>query len=276
MNTHSDDLRREFESAFDYGPDFPHPALLARISENLKGGAKSRGQLDWTARAVATAMALLLVLTLIGFERFGFPNIRSAASPARTTPSMTTTPSIQPSPAPAAPGTTRYTVTAMLLSVKGGPVKACLFALASSPPAGCNGPEVRGVDIRKVPGAQLYGQGTDATVVVEMVKLVGIWKDLGLTVTEPPIRSKLSEATPAKYDCPDDGLMSQVQASAIATALHSDPTLKANGIQLLDAQPCAHTVRVLLAVADTHDIEYLTERYGKLHISGWLQLASQV
>jgi hypothetical protein len=123
------------------------------------------------------------------------------------------------------------------------------------------------MDIHLVPGAQMFGDGT---VYVPMVKLVGTWDGFTLGLTESPRPAKSSEATPFA-PCNGTGTLSEPQAQAITTSLQLDTTLKTNGIQLLDAQVCGETVRVVLAVADGAAVDYLNNRYGHLEISGWLQ-----
>jgi hypothetical protein len=187
-------------------------------------------------------------------------NVGTAATGDRFSP--------QPSWPPVPSGTIRYTVTTYLLSVKGGPVYGCWSVLTSDPPAGCGGFLVRGVDIRQVPGSTIYGNGT---VSVAMAKLVGIWENVGLTLTEAPKPTKAFEATPFGLPCNGAGTMSEPRAQAVKTSIDFDTTLSEHGIQVLDAQLCGHTVRVVLALADRSAVDYITQRYGQLEISGWLQ-----
>ncbi|HEV2033345.1 MAG TPA: Ig domain-containing protein [Candidatus Dormibacteraeota bacterium] len=69
MTSNEEDLRRALHSAYEFGPDFPHPGLLARISADLKSGAKPGGQLSWIAGAVSAALAVVMVVAFIGFQR---------------------------------------------------------------------------------------------------------------------------------------------------------------------------------------------------------------
>src|SRR5260370_34665868 len=92
--SNQDDLRRAVQSAYEFGPDFPHPALLARISADLKSGLKPVGQPSWLAGAVSATLAVVFVFALIGFQRFAHP------APHQPTGSLATQPA---SPTPSAP-----------------------------------------------------------------------------------------------------------------------------------------------------------------------------
>jgi hypothetical protein len=96
--SNQDDLRRAIKSAYEFEPDFPHPALLARISADLKSGAKPAGQLSWVAGAVAATLAVMVVVSFIGFLRFANPTPHKPAAslatqPASPTPSAAASPS---------------------------------------------------------------------------------------------------------------------------------------------------------------------------------------
>jgi hypothetical protein len=90
--SNQDDLRRAVKSAYELGPDFPHPALLARISTDLKSGARPGRRVSWIAGAVSAALAVVVVFTFIGFLRFANPTphqpgVSPAAAPASPSPS---------------------------------------------------------------------------------------------------------------------------------------------------------------------------------------------
>lgn len=70
MTTNEDELRRALQSAYEF-PDFPHPALLARISAGLKNDVKPGGQISWVAGAAAATLAIVVVVVFIGFQRIG-------------------------------------------------------------------------------------------------------------------------------------------------------------------------------------------------------------
>jgi hypothetical protein len=96
--SNQDDLRRAMKSAYEFEPDFPHPALLARISADVKSGVKPGGQLTWVAGAVSAALAVMVVVSFIGFLRFANPTPHQppaslATQPASPTPSAVASPS---------------------------------------------------------------------------------------------------------------------------------------------------------------------------------------
>jgi hypothetical protein len=97
VKSNQDDLRRALQSAYELGPDFPHPALLTRISADLKNDVKPGGGLSWIAGAVSAALAVVMVVAFIGFQRFANPTPhQSGVSPAPQAASPT--PSAVPSP----------------------------------------------------------------------------------------------------------------------------------------------------------------------------------
>src|SRR5260370_24910633 len=63
--SNQDDLRRAVKSAYEIGPDFPHPALLARISADLKSGASPGRRVSWIAGAVSAAVAVALIFSFL-------------------------------------------------------------------------------------------------------------------------------------------------------------------------------------------------------------------
>jgi hypothetical protein len=87
--SNQDDLRKAVKSAYEFGPDFPHPALLARISADLKSTATPGRQVSWIAGAVSAALAVAIVFAFIGFLR-----------PANPTPHQ---PGVSPATEPASP-----------------------------------------------------------------------------------------------------------------------------------------------------------------------------
>lgn len=96
--SNQDDLRRALKSAYELPPDFPHPALLGRISAELKSGARPARQVSWIAGAVAAALAVVIVFASIGFLRIAKPTphqpgVSPAASAASPSPSAHTSPS---------------------------------------------------------------------------------------------------------------------------------------------------------------------------------------
>src|SRR5467141_599776 len=80
------------------------------------------------------------------------------------------------------PGSTKYEVTAPLLSVGEEPVYACGgFILHTL--TGCAGIVVHGVDVGQIPGVESYPWGSRLT---PPVRLVGTWDGRALTLTQSP------------------------------------------------------------------------------------------
>ena len=173
--------------------------------------------------------------------------------------------------APATSNTGLFTVTATLLSVKGGPVYACRILEWSLPPAGCTGVEVQGVDIRSVEGVQYYGQGT---LVTPTLKLVGRWEPPVLVSTQAPIPSSLSTQphilSAGRPQSFSPGMPSD--ADAVAQRLKGDLAfLRGQGI-LVDGFGWDGTnLDVVLIEGDRSTAQYLTGRYGRIKIEAWLE-----
>ena len=70
MNRDEDELRRALQSAYNFGDDYPHPALPTRISAAIDSGVKGGRQLTWIAGVAATTLAALIV-AVIGVRAFG-------------------------------------------------------------------------------------------------------------------------------------------------------------------------------------------------------------
>src|SRR5216684_2808231 len=92
--SNQDDLRRAVKSAYELSPDFPHPALLARISADLKSGARPDRRVSWIAGVVSAALAVVVVFAFIGFQRSANPTphqpgaspVTKPASPSPSSP----------------------------------------------------------------------------------------------------------------------------------------------------------------------------------------------
>src|SRR5258708_36163836 len=94
--SNQDDLRGAVKSAYEIGPDFPHPALLARISADLKSGASPGRRVSWIAGAVSAAPAGALVFALLGVLRPPEPTPHQPGA-APLPPAATPPPSSPPS-----------------------------------------------------------------------------------------------------------------------------------------------------------------------------------
>jgi len=170
-----------------------------------------------------------------------------------------------------APSARLYTVTAALLTVKGGPIYACRLLEWSLPPAGCTGVQVEGVDLRAIAGVHDYGDGT---LLTPTVKLVGRWGPPMLVLTEPPIPASpatqphdLSAGTPQSFSSVMPPGAAEVEHKLISDLAF----LRGQGI-LIDAFGWDGTnLDVVLVEGSRSTADYLTSRYGPIKIEAWLQ-----
>jgi hypothetical protein len=51
------------------------------------------------------------------------------------------------------------------------------------------------------------------------------------------------------------------------------PSLRSRGIEVLSITPCNDGILVVVPVADSKTVSYLTDAYGQLQVVGWLQPA---
>jgi hypothetical protein len=82
MTSAEDGLRGALQSAYEF-PDFPHPALLARISSDLKSDVKPGRQVSWVAGAAAVTLTIIVVVAFVAIQRLG--NV----TPTHRTPALT-------------------------------------------------------------------------------------------------------------------------------------------------------------------------------------------
>jgi hypothetical protein len=164
----------------------------------------------------------------------------------------------------------RYTVEGALHQSPRAPTEICGIVFLSLPPADCGGVEVRGVEIRTVKGARVYGDGT---VEANDVQLVGTWDGHALTATRSP-----QTVSPTKVvQIPDCGAVAQPASttqrpSEIARQIQEDAVdLRTRGIPVIAAQVCGNTVLVVVPVADRGTVDYLRNRYDGLAIVSWFR-----
>ncbi len=165
----------------------------------------------------------------------------------------------------------QYSVVASLLAVRSKPTFACQFILTSLPPAGCAGVEVRNAQVASVPGTTVYRNGTMQT---HVVRLVGSWDGRALTLSQSAQVTTEAETTalPVAQSPPAElrrGSTSEVDQRVA----HDAAVLQDLGIHLLEVGTGADGVDVVLAVADARSVHTMYDRYGAVHISGWLQPA---
>jgi hypothetical protein len=168
----------------------------------------------------------------------------------------------------------RYTVTASLLSVRGGPVTAARMVCASMPPACATGVVVRGVDIHALPGAHDYGNGT---VESPRVRLVGTWDGQALTVTERPVPASVPPSVTTRVPPRGDGSSPFPQPpdprlDAERRLAADDQKLRSRGIYVVEQGFDGYGMYVIVAVAGPATVTYLQRNYvPDLRVEGWLQ-----
>jgi hypothetical protein len=163
-----------------------------------------------------------------------------------------------------------YEVVAPLLSVKGGPPTACNLILLSLPPAGCGGVQVESVDIARIAGVHRYPNGTMET---PPLKLVGTWHDLVLTLTQS-VQPGSYPATKTPAPCPPQSSGRESQLLALEQQIvHDEAAQRQHGVLVLEVGICGDALSVLVAVADSPTISYLTNRYDSIDVTGWLSPA---
>jgi hypothetical protein len=70
------------------------------------------------------------------------------------------------------------------------------------------------------------------------------------------------------------GAKNSVLPDSTAQRINDDtPFLRSRGIEVLSIIPCSDGILVVVPVADSKTVSYLTTRYGQLHVAGWLQPA---
>ncbi len=234
----------------------PDPRLRSRVLDSLPSDGRralrlGKPSFQWAGGFVAALIAVAVVAVFL----YG----RGALS------------LYSPAPAARAPATgPRYTVTAPLLLVRGHPVYACWLIDLSLPPAGCSGVEVSNVTVAAVPGTTTYQNGTLET---PTVTLVGVLNGQTLTLTQLP-ESTLSKGTePRPVSQPPPARSKGTALQVDQQIAHDMLNLQQLGIYVLSVGIGADGVDVVLVLADPTSVETVYSRYGRVHISGWLQPA---
>jgi hypothetical protein len=161
----------------------------------------------------------------------------------------------------------RYTVTTELMLGPGNlPLTACRVMAASEPPASCSGVEVRGVDVKQVPGSRRLSNGA---ILTDSVRLVGMWDGSALNLTQPPHR-----ATPPRPPAMRVAAQATPRALAAQQRLVADwQDLQRQGLHVMECSTDGDAVVVLVPVADQRTVSELTQRYGPVVVNAWLQRA---
>ena len=162
-----------------------------------------------------------------------------------------------------------YTVVGTLLSVRGETAKVCAAVIFTLPPTWCGGVTIYGVDIRTAPGAHVFSNGTVDT---GLVRVVGTWDGQALTLVGALRPAGASEMPP--WPACAAGAKNAFLPDSTAQRINDDtPFLRSRGIEVLSIIPCNDGILVVVPVADSKTVSYLTTRYGQLHVAGWLQPA---
>jgi hypothetical protein len=162
-----------------------------------------------------------------------------------------------------------YTVIGTLLSVRGETAQVCAAVIFTLPPTCGSGVTICGVDIRTAPGAHVFSNGTVDT---GLVRVVGTWDGQALTLVGVLRPAGANEMPP--WPACAAGAKNPFLPDSTAQRINDDtPSLRSRGIEVLSITPCNDGILVVVPVADSKTVAYLTTRYGQLHVAGWLQPA---
>jgi hypothetical protein len=162
-----------------------------------------------------------------------------------------------------------YTVIGTLLSVRGETAQVCAAEIFTLPPTCGGGVTIYGVDIRTAPGAHVFSNGTVDT---GLFRVVGTWDGQALTLVGPLRSAGASEMRP--WPTCAAGAKNSLLPDSTAQRINDDtPFLRSRGIEVLSIIPCNDGILVVVPVADSKTVSYLTTKYGQLHVAGWLQPA---
>src|SRR6266478_1844749 len=162
-----------------------------------------------------------------------------------------------------------YTVVGRLLSLRGETAQVCAVETYSLPPTCGGGVTIYGVDVRTAPGARVFSNGTVDT---GLVRVVGTWDGQALTLVGSLRSAGAREMRP--WPTCAAGAKNSLLPDSTAQRINDDtPFLRSRGIEVLSIIPCNDGILVVVPVADSKTVSYLTTRYGQLHVAGWLQPA---
>jgi hypothetical protein len=205
----------------------------------------------------------------------------------------------------------RWTVDALVLEVPPRPPIACRTLLTSLPPAAGSGVEVRGMDLRSVPGTTVYDNGTMLT---PTVRLTGTYDGRRLTLTERAVPVPAPVHAAIAYAQPDLGVLwfseaarvlnvsftgnvdrhrqalravfpgplcvvparvAKAELNAVQRRLHADRNFhQQHWIQVLGSSQTIESLHILVAAARPAQIRLLQNRYGPtVKVTSWLQPA---
>jgi hypothetical protein len=162
-----------------------------------------------------------------------------------------------------------YTVIGTLLSVRGETAQVCAVETYSLPPTCGGGVTIYGVEVRTAPGARVFSNGTVDT---GLVRVVGTWDGQALTLVGALRPAGANEMPP--WPACAAGAKNSFLPDSTAQRINDDtPSLRSRGIEVLSITPCNDGILVVVPVADSKTVSYLTDAYGQLQVVGWLQPA---
>jgi hypothetical protein len=178
------------------------------------------------------------------------------------------TPNSSPPPPVAtfpSPTSTEYTVVTRL-AMNGSRTQICVWTERWGEPLKCDGMELRGIDLRTLPGHHV--QPGDL-VYVNNVKVTGTWDGVAVTATRPARVVDPNSVLWRTDTCDQTGIGG---AYPVQDRLNKDfQILKGRGIYLMSDLPCVDGVQAMVAIADPATVTYLTTTYGVRHVVGWFQ-----
>jgi hypothetical protein len=150
--------------------------------------------------------------------------------------------------------------------MNGSRTQICVWTERWGEPLKCDGMELRGIDLRTLPGHHVQ---QDGVVYAYSVKIVGTWDGVAVTATRPPRVVDPRSVVLQPETCDQRGVSG---TDPVQIRVNKDSqTLKNRGIYLMSDMPCVDGVQVLVAIADPATVEYLTTTYDVRHVVGWFQ-----
>jgi len=139
----------------------------------------------------------------------------------------------------------------------------------SVPPSGCLGIRATGLNVKTLPGARTYADGTVDSPAMD---LVGTWDGNIFESTKEPVPTVLHTPAVDTFLSCAAREASPSDVVAISDRIAGDfAALRARGIDVLSSGPCGDVVLVTVVVADDATLRYLRQTYTRADVRGWLQ-----
>jgi hypothetical protein len=146
---------------------------------------------------------------------------------------------------------------------------ACAGIPLSDPPADCHGVVIEDIDIRTVPSAHTYRNGT---VVTNAVRLTGHWNGGVLKLVSQPAAAANSAVTPVPTSCPENDRTSDPAPALLATQQQlwaDEASFRQQGVRLIASNPCSTYIQLVVAVADSRTVDLIQRKHEHLRVVGW-------